>query len=69
MYEGYERVQMPLTAVVALRNDLVILSCFWMKTVSALVRADRPWTAAMPVPGHTHTSIREGGERRKRVVY
>jgi hypothetical protein len=38
----YERVQSPFTATVELRNDFVILSCFWMKTLSPLVRPDRP---------------------------
>lgn len=38
----YERVQSPFTATVELRNALVILSCFWMKTLSPLVRPDRP---------------------------
>lgn len=46
----YEHVQRPFTTTVELRNDLVILSCFCMKTVSAFVRSERPWTAATPVP-------------------
>lgn len=45
-----ERVQRPFTATVALKNDLVIFSCFSMKTVSALVRFERPSTEATPVP-------------------
>ena len=40
--KDYERVQSPFTATVELRNDFVILSCFWMKTLSPLVRPDRP---------------------------
>ena len=43
-------MQRPLTAVVALKNDLLILSCFRMKTESPFVRPARPLTEAMPVP-------------------
>lgn len=58
-----------MTAVVALRNDFVIFSCFWMKTESALVRAERPWTAAMPVPEHTYVNQGVVLESQKRAVY
>jgi hypothetical protein len=40
--ERNERVQRPLTARVALKNDLVILSSLWTKMESAVVRLERP---------------------------
>jgi hypothetical protein len=52
-------VQIPFTAVVEDRKALVILSCLWMKTVSAFVRLDRPSTAAMPVPVPHHKNNQE----------